>query len=133
MAGDHTHSHVALTPGSNRQFGFVIAAALFVFAAWRVWHGAPWNALLLLLSVVFALCAWIAPVVLAPLNRLWFALGLALGKIVAPIVMGLIFFVIVTPVALWRRMRGHDSLGLRREAESFWQTRASSTDFKRQF
>ncbi len=66
--------------------------------------------------------AFAAPQVLAPLNRLWFKLGLLLHKIVNPIVLGIMFYVVVTPTGLIMRLLGKDLLRLKRDpaAASYW-------------
>lgn len=84
-------------------------------------------------------CALFSPAVLAPLNKAWFGFGLLLGKIVSPVVLGAIFFLMITPVALLMRLSGRDVLGLhgKKYAHSFWIDRASSEpnseSFKNQF
>jgi hypothetical protein len=89
-------------------------------------------------SVVFALFTLLAPRVLAPLNRLWFYFGELLGKIVSPVVLGVIFFGILTPLSALLRLLGRDELQLKRSAaKSYWidhATTASIADsFKNQF
>ncbi|MEM9315274.1 MAG: SxtJ family membrane protein, partial [Pseudomonadota bacterium] len=73
----------------------------------------------------FALVALVLPRALAPLNRGWHAFGLFLGRIVAPLIMGLIFFAVVTPIGLARRALGKRSLDDRFDAEaaSYWVDR----------
>ena len=67
----------------------------------------------------------IAPHVLAPLNRAWMKLGLLLHRIVAPVLMGIVFFGVVLPIALLMRLRGKDMLRLRfdRDAANYWIVR----------
>ena len=69
--------------------------------------------------------AWLRPALLAPLNRVWNKLGLLLGKIVSPIVLGALFFLVITPSAIIIRWMGKDLLNLRRDpkAESYWLVR----------
>lgn len=89
-------------------------------------------------GVLAAGLAAVAPGVLAPLNRAWFRLGGLMAAIVNPIVLGLIFFGLLTPVALVGRLFGRDELGLRRQArDSYWISRLPAPldleSFKRQF
>jgi hypothetical protein len=133
VAAELSQSHVAIKRGSERNFGLVIAAALSLVLGWRYAHGVAPHLIWLVVIALLLACALFAPKVLAPLNKLWFALGLALGKIVAPLVMAAIFFLILTPIALWRRLHGHDTLGLRVKAESTWRKRDNSCSFERQF
>ena len=111
--------------GSNRVFGWLMAAvaALVTLWAWHHSHPAmPWAAGV---SLLFALLASLAPTWLLPLNRAWMALGHLLGRIVSPIVMALIYFGVVTPIALLARARGVDPMRRRfdREAKSYWIAR----------
>ena len=89
-------------------------------------------------SLALALAAAFAPGILAPFNRAWFRLGQLLGKIVSPVVLGIIYFGLLTPVALIARMSGRDELKLkRRSVASFWIDRNPpgpvGDSFKRQF
>ena len=63
--------------------------------------------------------------ILTPLNKLWFKFGLFLGKIVSPIVMGVIFFFVVTPIGLFMRLLGKDLLNLKFNSSSktYWMLR----------
>ena len=114
-----------VTPGSDRTFGLVMAGALAVMSAFNFWHAGrlwPWTCVL---AVLFLACALVRPALLNPLNRAWLRFGLLLGKIVSPIVMGLIFFGTVLPTGLVLRMLGKDLLRLKRQphADSYWIAR----------
>ena len=79
-----------------------------------------------------------APRLLAPFNLAWFKLGLLMGKVVSPIVLGIIFFVLLTPVAVIGRLFGRDELRLKRKAvQSYWIERVppgpDGDSFKNQF
>ena len=92
----------------------------------------------LILSVVFATMTLVVPQLLNPLNRIWYGLGLLLGKIVSPIVLGLMFFVLITPISLFTRLFGRDELKMKkRSVESYWVDRLppgpSSDSFKNQY
>jgi len=78
------------------------------------------------IAVVLVLVSLIMPSVLAPANKLWMKFGLLLHKIVSPIILGAMFFVALTPVALIMRLRGKDLLNLemKPEAETYWIERA---------
>jgi hypothetical protein len=115
--------HVA--GSSDRAFGVVIAGACLLLALGPLRHGhAPrWWALAL--AGAFALIALLKPVLLASLNRLWTRLGVLLGKVVSPIALGILFYAVLTPVALILRLTGQDPLRLRpdRGGDSYWITR----------
>ncbi len=69
----------------------------------------------LAIAAVFLAAASLAPRALAPLNRLWFRIGILLGKVVTPLVMGILFFVMVTPIGFLMRLFGSDPLRLKRK------------------
>lgn len=105
-----------------RTFGLLMGAA-FVLLALRSYakHGAAWP-WLLGAAIAFVIVAMARPAVLAPLNRLWMALGTVLNRVVSPIVLALLFVFVVTPVGLLMRLTGKDPLRLKRAAagESYW-------------
>jgi hypothetical protein len=125
-SGHHEfHSHEGIKTSSNRSFGLVFAGVFALLAFWGWYKAGAWWAVHLAVSAIFTSLALIHPAVLALPNRLWTKLGLLLSKIVNPIVMGLIFFIIFTPVAVFRRMRGEDALKLKfdKGAQSYWIVR----------
>ena len=93
----------------------------------------------LCVAALFGLVALLKPVVLHPLSRVWLALGRLLHKIVSPVVMGAIFFLVVTPIGWIQRMIGRDILSLRRNrgAATYWVARdaqpPANDAMKRQF
>ncbi len=114
--------HDAVTVGSERSFGLVFAAVFAIIAAWPLIYGdgPRWWAIAVALG--FAVAGLLAPAVLRPLNILWFRFGLLLGRIVGPVVMGLIFIVAVTPTALIFKLFGKDPLRLKADesSKSYW-------------
>lgn len=125
--------------GSDRTFGWVIAAALTIVGLWPLWRGGPPHLWPLAAALAFAAAALVAPNALRPLNRLWFALGLTLHKITNPIIMGILFFGVLLPIAIVFRLRGKDPLDLSfdKEANSYWIARSApeggSADMRKQF
>jgi len=110
---------------SDRGFGFVFATVLALLAAHNLWReGAAWRWEGTAAAIFLAL-ALLRPAVLAPLNRAWQRLGLLLGHIVTPFVLGGLFFLVVTPVAMLARLAGKDFLRLRGDpvAETYWIVR----------
>jgi len=114
--------------GSNRAFGLVMATACCILAGFGFWAGTSHWPFWSVAAIAFAIAAWLWPPVLAPLNRFWFQLGLALHRVVNPLVMGLLFFMVITPVGLLMRLCGKRPLALEfeREAPSYWLTRDKS-------
>ncbi len=115
-------SHRVVARGSDRAFGIVFAVMFCLIGLWPVMSGRPSRPWALGLALLFLAAAFLTPRLLAPLNRLWFRLGLVLHHVVNPIVMGLVYFAAVVPTALIVRARGKDLLRLKRDpaAESYW-------------
>jgi predicted membrane metal-binding protein len=108
--------------GSDRGFGFVFAGFFALVSALSWWRGhAGWH-WTLPLAAAFVVVALVYPRLLAPLNKLWLKFGLLLYKVMNPLVLGLLFFVTITPIGLVMRLFGKDFLRLRldREAKSYW-------------
>jgi hypothetical protein len=108
--------------GSNRAFGLVFAGFFALVAALSAWRQGwiwPYTAAL---AVAFLAVSLVAAHLLAPLNRAWTRLGLLLGRIVTPIVLGLMFFLSIVPIGVILRARGKDLLRLKfdRTAKSYW-------------
>ncbi len=124
---------------SNKKFGWLFTCVFAVAAADAyVKHSNIWLAVLLLLAAATAVVTVAAPRLLLPLNRLWFRFGIVLGKIVSPIVLGAVFFLLITPVSILTRVFGRDALSLKkREAVSYWIDREPAgpapESFKNQF
>src|SRR3954465_2096325 len=121
----HAPDHPSDQGGSDRGFGLLIGAALVVIGLWPIWHRQPVRWWAVALGLVFGVIALLAPAVLAPSRRLWMKFGGLLGKLVSPLVMGVLLYVVVTPVGLVQRLFGRDPLrlALDREADSYWQYR----------
>ncbi len=135
---DAPHRTHAVKGSSDRGFGLVLAAVFLIIGLWPLtgalldpgaWAepgawAAPriWS---LAVAGAFLGVALAAPRRLAPLNWLWMGLGVLLGRIVNPIVMGVVFFLVVTPIALIRRLMGRESLLLRFDPKvgTYWVNR----------
>ena len=111
--------------GSERSFGIQVGAVLAIVGLWPLAHGGPPRLWALIASALLLLSAAFVPAWLQPVNRLWSRFGLLLGRVVTPLVMGLLFFLVVTPIALLLRLFGKDVLRLRKDdsASSYWVTR----------
>lgn len=128
---------------SNRRFGALLTTVLVAAALHQVWrHGAGLlPALLLLAGAAAGLVAWRVPQALGVLNLAWFRLGQGLGRIVSPLVLGVIWLALLTPVALLGRLLKRDELRLRRRPGAghytHWIDRdppgPATESFKRQF
>jgi hypothetical protein len=111
--------------GSDRNFGLLLGGAFAVIGLWPLWHHHDVRWWAVGLGLAFGVAALLLPSTLAPLKRIWMRFGLLLGKIVSPVVMGLLLYVVVTPVGLLQRLFGRDQLhlGWDREAKTYWQFR----------
>ena len=107
---------------SDRAFGIVFTVVFVIVALWPLTGGESPRIWALIVAGVFLAAALMYPTILAPLNRLWTRFGLLLHKITNPIIMGLVFFVTVTPTALIMKMMGKDPLNRKidRNAKSYW-------------
>jgi hypothetical protein len=110
---------------SDRSFGLVIAAVLLLVGVSPLRHGHTLRWWALAAAGAFAVAAVAKPALLATLNRLWMRLGILLGKIVSPIALGILFYGVLTPVAVVMRLTGKDPLRLKLDpgAESYWIVR----------
>ena len=121
---------------SNRSFGLVFFVVFLIISLWPLISGdliRIWSAII---SLVFLILGLMNSKFLTPLNRLWFKFGMILGAIVAPIVMGFIFFLVVTPIGLVMSILGKDLLNKRynKKQETYWVKRdMPMSTMKRQF
>jgi hypothetical protein len=107
--------------GSNRSFGIVFFVVFFIISTYPLINGDELRLWSLIISISFLLLGLINSKTLNPLNKLWFKFGIFLGKIISPIVMGLIFFLVVTPIAFLMRMLNKDLLNLKfSKNSSYW-------------
>lgn len=125
---------------SNRNFGFLFAGVFALLSAYAAYQGAePYRVYgWLIAGVVVGLVAVVAPTVLTPFNKAWMKLGDLMGKVVSPLVLGVIFFVLITPIALVGRLFSRDELRLKKtDASSYWIDRIppgpAGDSFKNQF
>ena len=106
---------------SNRSFGIVFFVVFLLIALYPLLKGNDLRIWSLIISFIFLALGLINSKILTPLNRLWFKFGLLLGKIISPLVMGIIFFVVVTPIGIMMRLFKKDLLNLKyNKKESYW-------------
>ena len=111
--------------GSERSFGLVFFCFFSIIATLPLLSGETPRAWAAAVSLVFLALAFVLPNTLKPLNKLWFKIGLLLGKIVSPVVMLLLFFLTVLPTGIIMRLFGKDLLNKKidRSAPSYWVKR----------
>ena len=107
---------------SNRSFGLLFFVVFLGFGLWPLTKDQPINFIFIFISTVFLILGIFNSKILSPLNNLWIKFGELLGRIVAPIVMALVYFVILTPISLLVRIFGKDLLGLKflKKQNSYW-------------
>ena len=121
---------------SNKSFGLLFFLVFLIIGLWPLKNGENINFYFITVSVIFLILGLINSKLLSPFNKSWIKLGEILGVIIAPIVMFLVYFVILTPVSLIVRIFGKDLLGLKfiKEKETYWIKRKKSlTSMKKQF
>ena len=121
---------------SNKSFGLLFFVFFLILALWPLKNGNSLNLFFITISGIFLILGLINSKLLSPLNKLWIKFGEILGMIIAPIVMTLVYFVILTPVSLAVRILGKDLLGLKflKEKESYWIKRKKNLgSMKKQF
>jgi len=107
--------------GSNRSFGIVFFLFLLIIAIYPLINDGELRLWSLFISIVFLFLGLVNSKILNPLNKLWFKFGIFLGKIISPLVMGIIFFLVVTPIGLLMRLLNKDLLNLRfNNNDSYW-------------
>ena len=106
---------------SNRSFGIVFFVVFLLIALYPLIYNGEIRIWSLIISLIFLVLGLINSRILNPLNKLWFKFGILLGKIVSPIIMGIIFFLVVTPIGFIMRILGKDLLNLKFNAnKSYW-------------
>ena len=124
---------------SNNKFGFFFSAVFAIIALYS--HSQQIKSTLVaaaIISIVFLTTTLLVPQALKPLNRIWYELGMLIGKVISPIVLGIIFFILITPIAIITRVFGRDHLKIKKlSVQSYWidrhPPRPPSDSFKRQF
>ena len=121
---------------SNRNFGLVFFFVFLIVSLWPLINeGSPryWS---IVIAVIFLILGLLNSKLLTPLNKLWFKFGLFLGSIVSPIVMGIVFFLVITPTGFIVKIMNKDLLNNKydNKKKSYWITRAKTKNtMKQQF
>ena len=121
---------------SNKSFGLIFFVVFLIIGLWPLKNGENLNFYFITISIIFLILGLINSKLLTPLNKSWIKLGEILGIIIAPIVMALVYFVILTPVSFIVRIFGKDLLSLKllKEKETYWIERKKSLgSMKKQF
>jgi len=106
---------------SNRNFGITFFIIFLIISFWPLLDDNQIRIWSIIISIIFLILGILNSKILTPLNTVWFKFGLILGKVVSPIVMGIVFFVVVTPIAIFMRILGKDLLNLKyNNNKSYW-------------
>ena len=121
--------------GSNRSFGIVFFVVFLLIALYPFTYGGELRIWSLIFSIILLILGFFNSKILAPLNKIWFKFGIFLGKIISPLIMGIIFFLVVTPIGLITRLLGKDLLNLKyNKNKSYWiEKSAPKSKMKNQF
>ena len=120
---------------SNRSFGIVFFIVFLFIALYPLLKGNDLRIWSLIISLIFLTFGLINSKILTPLNRLWFKFGLLLGKFISPLIMGIIFFIVVTPIGIIMRLLKKDLLNLKyNKKETYWLDKSGpKSKMKNQF
>ena len=107
---------------SNRSFGILFFLVFLGFGLWPLTKEMSPNIYLIIISVIFLILGLLNSKLLSPLNNLWIKFGEILGKVIPPIVMAVVYFLILTPISLFVRLFGKDLIGMKfsNNIKSYW-------------
>ena len=106
---------------SNRNFGIVFFIVFLIIALWPLLKQNEIRIWSLIISFIFFVLGLINSKLLTPLNKLWFKFGILLGNIISPIVMGIVFFLVVTPTGLIMKLFRKDPMNLKKnKSDTYW-------------
>ena len=120
---------------TNRNFGIVFFIVFLLISFWPILSGNEIRVWSLLISIIFLILGILNSKLLTPLNKIWFKFGILLGNIIAPIVMSIIFFLVVTPIGLLMKLFGKDLINLRKNNnKTYWTEKKDiKSSMKNQF
>ena len=119
---------------NNITFGILFFILFLIFGLYPLKSDEAIRVWSVVLSLVLLIITIIKPNLFTFLNKFWIKLGILLGKIISPIVMGLVFFFVVTPIGILVRVLKKDVMGLKKGASSYWINREDKVQtMKKQF
>ena len=121
--------------GSNKSFGIVFFVVFLLISLYPLINNESIRIWSLVISLIFLVLGILNSNLLSPLNKIWFKFGIFLGKIISPIIMGIIFFLVVTPIGLIMKLLGKDILNLKyNDYQSYWiEKNGPKSKMKNQF
>ena len=107
--------------GSNKSFGIVFFIVFLIISFYPLINQENIRVWSLIISLIFLILGLLNSKILNPFNKLWFKFGIILGRIISPLVMGIIFFFVVTPIALLMKLLNKDILNLKfNKKDTYW-------------
>ena len=110
---------------SEKSFGILFGVVFIIISIWPLFYSNSLRVWSLILAITFFLITFLKPSLLKPFNNAWIKLGELLGRIIAPIVMAIVYFLILTPISLLVRLFGKDLIGMKfsNDINSYWVKR----------
>jgi hypothetical protein len=125
---------VSIKSKNNITFGILFFVFFLIIGLYPLISNGTVRIWPVIVSLVFLIVTIIKPNLFTFLNKLWIKFGILLGKIISPIVMGLVFFFVVTPIGMLIRILRKDIMGFKRGASSYWINREDKVQsMKKQF
>ena len=121
--------------GSNRSFGIVFFIVFLLIGSWPILNGNELRIWSIVISLIFFILGIFNSKILTPLNKVWFKFGILLGNFIAPIVMGIVFFLVVTPTGLLMKLFRKDLINLKQNNDkTYWiEKKEITSSMKNQF
>ena len=121
--------------GSNRSFGIVFFVVFLAIGLWPALSGNEIRIWSIIISLIFFILGIFNSKILTPLNKVWFRFGIFLGNFIAPIVMGIVFFLVVTPTGLIMKLFRKDLINLKQNNDkTYWiEKKDITSSMKNQF
>ena len=121
--------------GSNRSFGVVFFVVFLLIGLWPILKGNEIRIWSVVISLIFLILGILNSKILTPFNKVWFRFGIFLGNFISPIIMGIVFFLVVTPTGLIMKLLRKDLINLRKNNSStYWiEKKDIKSSMKNQF
>lgn len=120
---------------SNKSFGIVFSIFFLIISLYPLFKGDELRFWALIISIIFLILGLLNSKILTPLNKLWFKFGILLGNFISPVVMGVVFFAVVTPTSFIMKVLGKDLLNLKKNnKKTYWIEKSKiKSSMKQQF
>ena len=124
-----------IVTSSNKSFGIVFSIFFLIISLYPLFTGDELRFWALIISIIFLILGLLNSKILTPLNKLWFKFGILLGNFISPVVMGVVFFAVVTPTSFIMKVLGKDLLNLKKNnKKTYWIEKSKiKSSMKQQF